>query len=261
MRASSPTPNSGFTLLEVLLVSLLLFFLATTLFQVVRATISAKEDIDQKTEILQGARAALSMMERDLRAAYLVTTEDLGWYPVTPKSDGTIPAPVKPTPVTIFQGHESDVFFSTRTHQRLYVDAPENEEHFVTYQLSNDELIRAESARAVSLFDRENPDKFHQFKLLGGVKSFKLSYWDDKNDRWGDKWDTDGTDTKDTLPPAVKIYLEFLPDPPANSRRKVEIMKLTLIVRPVEAVLKSPIAAFKTQAMQGVTSDPNGAAQ
>jgi len=211
------------------------------LFQTVRMTMQAKEDVDQRNGGLQASRAAMSLLERDLRAAYLSLPEDLGWRPVQPSQDDKdpIPAAVKPAMVTIFHSSGNDVFFSARTHQRLSVDSPEDEEHFVTYQLDNDSLVRAESTRAVNLYDREDPDRFKQFQVLSGVKLFKLSFWNEKNERWDDKWDSESAEQKDKLPTAIKVDLEYMPEEIENARRKAELVKLSMIVRPIEAGLKN----------------------
>ena len=233
-------PQAGFTLIEVLLVSALLAFLALATFSAVRSTINTKEDVDLKTEVLQGSRAVLSIMDRDLRFAFLLSAEDLGWFPAIAKPGTDAPPPAqKPVPPTIFQGEGEKLFFSSKSHQRLYADSFENEDHFVTYQLVGGDLIRAESVRAVSLKDRESPDKFKQFVLIPKVKVFKLEYWDDKSDKWTDRWDTDNADYQNRLPQSVHIHLEYEPDVPTGTRRKVENIKLDTAVKLANASLKS----------------------
>lgn len=256
------SPSAGFTLIEVLIVSLLLFFLAATLFQSVRATVGAKEDIDAMTQQSQTARASLSLIERDIAAAYLTLPEDLGWDATRPTNlpagEEWIP-PVRPANVAIFQGKANEIFMSSRTHQRLSQDSREDEEHFVTYQLDGDELIRAESKRAVNLYDREDPSKFRDFTLLKKVSNFVLSYWDKPQEKWLDSWDSEG-EQKDRLPDAVKIHIEYAPDIDETSRRrKPEKVVLETAVRPPEAVfhfLAKPQTGAAGQ--QGTTTNPRG---
>lgn len=261
-------PQQGFTLIEVLIVTVLLFFLSMGLFSSVRETVKTKEDIDQLSEVLQGARAAFSLFDRDMKSAFLVLPEDLGW---NPKRPATLPAsqpwapPPRPIPVTIFQGSGQEVFFTARTHQRLFVDAPENEQQFVTYQLHEGELVRAESLRAISLKDREDPSSFHQFVLLTQIKSFKLSYYSRKQDQWLDTWDTERAETKDILPDAVKIELEYLPEvSKQNIRRKLEPIQIATVIRPSEALYKTPLATNASGNPQnpgapGVPQNPDAA--
>lgn len=237
--------RAGFTLIEVLIVMLLLTFIAIGIFQTVRSTVAAKEDFDERSETLQMGRAAYTLIDRDLQAAFLVLPEDFGWNP-RPASmalNPQAPPPLRPSAVTIFQGKQNELFFSATTHQRLFADSPENEQHFVTYQLNGDELIRAESLRAVNTYDREDPSRFRQFKLLQGVKTFKLGYWNQKNERWEDSWDSENGETKDQIPPAVRVELEFTPELEGRRRRKgkeVQPIALDFTVRPLHSALKNP---------------------
>ncbi len=230
--------NSGFTLLEVLIVTLFLVFLAFSTFQAVRSTVGTKEEIDQKTEALQESRAVVALLDRDIRSATMITQEDLIWEPLTPKPDEP-PLPPIPPPVTIFKGEAQRLFFSSRSHQRMSSDIPENEQHFVTYQLSEGDLIRAESPRAVAVKDREDPKKFKQFTVLTQVKKLEFTYWDEKSEKWIDRWDSEVADTLDRLPPAVKISIEYMPDVKAG-RKKVKMAQLQTSVRILENVFKSP---------------------
>lgn len=243
--------RAGMTLLEVLIVTILLSFLAFATFTAVRSTITTKEDIDRKTESVQESRAALAIMDRDIRAAFFITAEDLGWNPQpSPNSNNpTEPPAVKPLPVTLFKGEAKYLFFSANSHQRLSADVPEDSQHFVTYQLSKDNLIRAESVRAISAKDRDSSAtaSYRQFELLTQVKELKFSFWDAKQERWADTWDSEKAEQLDTLPAAVKVEIEYLPDVAATSRRKVETVKITTAIRILQA-------AFKTGARDPVTA-------
>ena len=241
MTSATLALRQGFTLIEVLIVTVLLSFLAIATFTSVRSTLIAKETIDQKTEILQQGRAVLAMMDRDIRLAFYVTADDFIWKPSTkPLEDGTPapPPPPKPLPITIFQGKPNEIFFSSRSHQRMAVNSPENDQHFITYQLSQGKLIRAESQRAVSLKDRESPDKFRSFTLLENIKELKLAYWDKKAERWSDSWDTEKSEWQDQLPEAVKIELTYQPDIPESPRRKIEPVTIQTAIQLIEPALK-----------------------
>lgn len=233
--------QSGFTLLEILIVTLLLTFLAIATFSSIRRILHDKETIDQESEGVQEARSVFNVMERDISAAYLEHYEDLGWNP-TPKSDdpNAPPPPVgqKPLPVTIFQGKASEIFLSARSHQRMSENSPENDFHFVTYQMNGEKLVRAESERATSLKDRESPDRFKTFVLLDHVKSLKLGYWDRRNERWEDAWDTERAETQDTLPDAVKLELEYLPEKALEAKETPQAVKIQTVIRITESALR-----------------------
>jgi len=256
----SKSLEAGFTLIEVLLVSVLLAFLGMATFSAVRGTLRAKEDIDQRTEIVQSQRAVVAILERDLRTATFSVAEDLVWEPITPKVDDPNPPPpaVKPLPVTIFQGKAAELFFSGKSHQRMSSDAAENEQSFVTYQVHESQLIRAESRRAASLFDRDDPDKFDKLVLLNNVKRIEFKFWDKRTERWTDSWDTERADTLGILPLAVQINIEFMPDVEDTARRKVELVKVSTSVALTEPMFRaagasSPPQAAAPEAAAGVT--------
>ena len=210
--------KSAFTLLEILLVLVLLSFLSYSVYYSVKMTTKAKESVESRTETLQEFRSAFGILERDIRNTYYTTAEDFGWFPRKPVIDPITgqpdipPPPPKPIPITVFQGKESTLLFSTRTHQRLSANAPENEEHFVFYTLKDGGLIRSESKRAISKTDRENPDDFRSFVLIDKVISLKFSFWSPRQGQWVSDWDSDKSEMLNQVPEAVKIELKFSPE-------------------------------------------------
>ncbi len=207
--------KNGFSLVEILIVLVLLGFLSISTFTAVRSTIRNKETVDVRTEILQEGRAAFAIMERDFMLAYFSTPEEFVWAPLPPpppdRPDPDWYPAVKPFVVTVFKGSNTDVFFTARSHRRSGTNAPENESHFITLQLSSQNLVRATSARAVSSKDRENADKFESEILLEGVSKFKLQYFDPKTEDWVDAWDTEKKEYEYRLPEAVRVDVEYTP--------------------------------------------------
>ncbi len=250
------TNRSGFTLIEVLLVTLMLAFLAVATFVAVRSTIDTKERIDQKTELLQAARASLAILERDIRLAAFNYPEDQLWFPIPPSMTNPqnhIP-PVLPKGVSYFNGTTSSILFSSRSHQRMSADSPENEEHFVEYRLDGSDLIRSESRRALSEDDYKDKSRLNQFTLLKNVKRFALEYWDTNKDDWTQDWDTDKAFYQKRLPYAVKITLEYDPDVDVEllGEKKVEAMLLTTIVTIIQSSLKTSILQLGAPSVQQV---------
>ncbi len=218
------TPNkSGMTLLEVLMVTVLMFFIVYAVFGSIKSITKANESVQTKSAVLQEFRSAFGILERDLRSAYYSTAEDYGWFPRKEKPQGNpppppdpneaqLPPPTKPTPITLFQGKENMLFFSTRTHQRLSANSPENEEHFVFYELKNNELHRSESKRAIRIEDRQNPEEFRSYVLIDKVVSVKFSFWNLKQQRWVTDWDSEKSEFLNRLPEAVKLEIKFTPE-------------------------------------------------
>lgn len=207
--------KDGMTLLEVLMVTGLLSFVALGIFTSVRAMVDAKRLVDTKSESTQEFRAIFGLMSRDIQTAFFNTAYDFVWNPVTKAIDsasGQAPPTVPvPAPITIFYGKENEIFLSARSHQRLAANSPENEQHFVTYQLQDKKLVRAESQRAVNMYDREDPSKFKSTVLLDRVRSLKFRYFDVKTGNWADSWDTESSSYRDRLPASVEITLTIAP--------------------------------------------------
>ena len=225
-------------MLEILLVTVLLFTLSYAVYLSVRETVRTQGVVETRTALLQEFRSAFGIMERDLRSTYFSTAEDFGWNPrpVDPERPEKISAtPAKPSPVTIFQGKETSIFFSTRTHQRLAANAPENEEHFVYYELRNSELTRSESRRAIRLEDRENPQDFRSFVLINKVSSLKFSYWSQRQAKWIPDWDSEKSENLNKIPEAVRIELKFTPEINVDSKKASKEMTLITAVRLPEA--------------------------
>jgi type II secretory pathway pseudopilin PulG len=278
---SPKNPQSGFTLLEILMVILLLFFISVTIFTTLRSMVNLKEQIDFQTEIFQGNRAVLGQWERDFQRIFFVRPYDLTWKPkklsqqeqeeisasedTPPDNDtGTLSTPQEPLPITLFQGTKDTVFFSTATHQRLYQNSPENEQHFVTYQILENNLVRAESGRAVSAKDRDDTDKYKRFTLIENVKRFELQYYDSKSQRWSDRWDSQNAETLDRVPGAIKINLIYQPAKPDGSRFEPKEQTLTTSFRLLEDVYRNVIkkvAATASEPTQPGTNPDAGGTQ
>lgn len=211
----SRTRRAGMTLIEVLLVTALLAFVSLAIFSSVSTMISAKRKIDTQSESTQEFRAVLGLMTRDIQSAFFNTVYDLVWNPVPkvrdPQTGITPPPDPVPAPFSIFYGKENEIFFSARSHQRVAANTPENEQHFVTYQLQEQKLVRAESSRAVNMYDREDPNKFKSTVLIDRVRSLKFRYFDSKQGSWIDNWDSEAAAYRDRLPGAVEINLVIAP--------------------------------------------------
>ena len=201
----------------------------------------AKDSVEANSEILQEFRSAYGILERDLRGAFFVTEDDFGWF-YRPHKDPTeqdrvgIPLPPpKPKPITLFQGKEAQLFFSTRTHQRLSANSSENEEQFVFYELKNKQLIRSESKRAIRIEDREQSDEYRSFVLIDNVVSIKFEFWNPKQSLWVSDWDSDKAEFLNRVPEAVQITIHFTPEFELDKGKQAKELVLTTAVRLPEA--------------------------
>jgi type II secretory pathway pseudopilin PulG len=267
--------SSGFTLIELLMVILLLFFISYTIFTTLRSMVTTKEQIDFQTEIFQGNRAILGQLERDFQRVFFIRATDLTWQPIKKKSqkdpndessspdeplepedtdanssnndNSTASNDIAPAPVSLFQGNKDTVFFSTATHQRLYQNAPENEQHFVTYQIVDNNFVRAESYHAVHASDRDDTSKYKTFTLIENVKKFQLEYYDSKTLKWLDKWDSQNPEQLDRVPAAVQVTIEYLPPTPPNSRFTPKLQTLQTSFRLIEDSFRNVVKKTSTE--------------
>jgi type II secretory pathway component PulJ len=253
MKKTRRPSTAGFTIMEVLMVSMLLFYLAYITFTAVRDLLDAKGRIDYRTDLGQVSRSLWSVMDRDLRNTFYITAEDLGWNPTLTEEEkrNNTPLPVKPIPQTLFQGTENQLLFSTRSHQRMSQDVPENEQHFVRYILERGKLIREESARAISRDDISNSKAFNKFDLLEDVTSLEFEYYNLEKERWDDAWDTNKAETLDRLPGAIKFKVVFTPkveDDP--SAKPVPVTVESTVVVTQRLFKEGPFAAATQRAQQ-----------
>ena len=250
--------KSGFTIIELLLVSILLFLLAYSTFMSIRSTMDVKKSIDSRTEILQSGRSLLELIDRDLRMSFFVDASDLGWNPKEINNEaGTggedtggdegeepenpeaaVPPPPKPVTITIFQATRNELLFSTRSHQRMSADSPENEQHFVRYRLESGKLIREESLRAVSKDDISDEKQFRETVLIEDMKSIEFAFWNPRAQRWDDRWDTNSSENLDTLPEAVKVKLKYVPEALDDSQDATKEVEYETSVRMGQTLFK-----------------------
>lgn len=73
--------KAGFSLLEVLVVTIVLAFVAIGVVQTIRSTVTAQELVDRKSALTQLSRSAVGVMERDVSLAFFVKPEELVWAP------------------------------------------------------------------------------------------------------------------------------------------------------------------------------------
>lgn len=195
------TPARGFSLVELLI--------AVAITATIGAmTVGAFAQVDRASQVAReqgerhaAARLALSRMARELSMAFLSERWDHDRFRDR---------------VTLFQGREDRVLFTTMAHERLYRDAKESDQAVVEYTVESD----PEERGAQALFRREKirlddePDRGGRKDLVAGhVAGLTLAYWDRQRDGWAREWNTRSVEHQRALPSRVRIELEVkLPD-------------------------------------------------
>lgn len=197
------TGNRGFTLIELLL-ALSIFTIigiATVrhITQIQMTKNKAFEDLDMYNDI----RASVSLLRYDLSQAFHVLYEDLGAE--TKKAVTNNQA----VPHTLFDGRKNELIFTSLSHRVYYAGRRESEQTEISYFLQ-----KKEGAKLPSLMKRESElidaDLFQGgqvYTLIDNIQELQFQYWDDKNQKWIDDWNSDNGDTRDRFPYAVKLRI------------------------------------------------------
>jgi prepilin-type N-terminal cleavage/methylation domain-containing protein len=201
MMRAHRSPQSGLTLLEVMLAIAILVVMMTLAWKTVSNTSQTKKTFEAYEERNHELRMALGRVVRDLEHAYLSRNEDLS----------------AAHPRTMFIAKSSmrmpEIRFSALDHSVLWADANESEQTVISY-LSHDnpdhpgavDWIRREQRRMSNEPPEGEPADYDV--LVHDIVGAKLEFWNWKNNEWQDTWDTTQADgQKGWLPSRVRITL------------------------------------------------------
>ncbi len=198
--------RGGFTLLEVL-ASLVLFAIITLgIASTMRETNRIHERVKLRQRTTLSASVALDRLQRDLQMAF---NERVQGSPSFFKSSET---GLGPTLSFSFLDSPIKTLIQSRTpglKAALY-ELKKNEDGSM-------ELVRAE----VGLHELTSLRNQRRQNLAGGITELKYEFYDSRNDRWIEKWDTADAATNSFFPKAVKIMMTLVnPDWPKNEWNK-----------------------------------------
>ena len=199
MRVAALTPvNQGFTLIEIVITTALMSVVLTSAYICLNAGITSRKAVEDRTEVLQSARVALSRISADLRAACPLSRkfEFLGMHRM------------------IDEASADNLDFGTHN----YMPQREQEGDFceVSYFLQKDE-----KTAGFTLWRRRDPTPDEdpigggtEEEIANGVAGLRLEYYDGYE--WFDEWG-DATGKKEAsnrfqpnlngMPDAVRITL------------------------------------------------------
>lgn len=165
--------QKGFSLIEIMIAATLLVMMGTMLFSTINSSLNAKTLVEDISLRHQLARQALSRMAREISMAYLSKHYN--------KND--------PAYVTQFKGYSDRLYFSAFGNLVTQKDQKQSDQQVLGYFLAkdkngNDALYRQYHPN-LSLDVEKGEMK--QILLRNTVK-LEFLYYDDKNDKWEDKW-------------------------------------------------------------------------
>lgn len=193
----------GFTLIEILLALAIFSFIGIATVRHISQLQSTKTTAFSELDLYNNIRAAISLMRFDISQAFHVLYDDLG--------NETKQAVLQnqPAPHTMFDGRKDQLIFTASSHRNFYAGRKECEQTEISYFLQS-----VPGKRNQALMKRESPmidsDLYAggtMYTLVDNVTSLTFQYWDDKNAKWVDDWNSDGGDFRDRFPFAVKMNL------------------------------------------------------
>jgi type II secretion system protein J len=193
----------GFTLLEILIALAIFSMIGITTVKHIQQIQTTKDTALEDMDTYNGVRSAISIMRSDLNQAYHVLYDDL---------DPDLKKDVQknlPVPHTLFDGRKSELVFTTLSHRVYYAGAKECDQAEISYFLqpkkgeNSFNLMKRESG----LIDGDLYQGGGVFTVLENVVSLEFKFWDNRNLRWVDDWNSDNGEFRDKFPMAIKAKL------------------------------------------------------
>ncbi len=211
----------GLTLVEIMIAMAIMAFMMMLAWSTIKNASDARVNFEALEERNQEVRVAMARMVYDLEAAHLSSNEDQ-----------TID-----NRRTMFIGKDEELRFSTFAHVSLWADANESDQAIVAYYLDDDReqagvdnLYRKELRRLSNETWTSEPAELDV--LLRNVDKIELEYWDWKDKKWQDTWDSTKADgERNKLPTRVRITLHY--KTPRGDELKVSTQARLLLQEPL----------------------------
>ena len=223
----------GFTLIEVLISMALLAMISLAIYQAMVGTFKIRDVLLHEGEFYNETRLAMKILDQDFTLFYSPLAL-LPTRPLTPEEQDEIdrdadlstdsafwapavhPSGIRPSR---FQGDVRKLSFISASHVRIYRDAHESIFSKIIYEFEPDNhpdaipgtsvLVRTESP---NFFQEERLDdpSLRRHRLLEGIHSYKLRYYERDTDTWYNNWDSLSSNFKNQYPSVIEVTLEVL---------------------------------------------------
>ena len=182
---------AGFTLLEGLIASSLLAIMGIFVATSISSSITAKEIVEETSGRYHLVRQAMTRMVDEISMAFLSAHHQTPDLRVR----------------TGFLGERDELQFTAFGNVRRRAEAREGDARELGFFLGADERTGQESIlRRVQVnIDDEFDEGGREQTLLPDVTDLEFEYYDSQTEEWLDKWDNEGTATRDRLPTRVRI--------------------------------------------------------
>lgn len=190
--------SRGFTLAEALVAMAILAMIGTLTYGTFAQAMSSRERAESITRHYHEMRQAMLRMSRELSMAYLSAHRDCE----DPRS--------KTVFATRRSGGGMRLDFTSFSHYKVRADANESDQNELSYFVDRDPddptqqaLMRREATR----IDEEPEEGGSEEVLAHRVTDLRFSFYNARDDRWEDDWDSTGSDNRNELPLFVRMEL------------------------------------------------------
>jgi general secretion pathway protein J len=195
--------EKGFTLLEVLMALAIFTIIGIATVKQISQIQETKNIAFRDLATYSGTRAAVSMIRYDLSQAFHIQYDQL---------DATTRAAVaqgQPAAHSLFDGRKKELIFTSLSHRNYYADKRESEQTEISYFLQDrrGSKLATLMKRESDMIDADLYQGGEIYSLLDGVETMEFQYWDEKQGKWVDEWNSDGGTTRDRFPQGVKLKL------------------------------------------------------
>ncbi|MBN1282439.1 MAG: prepilin-type N-terminal cleavage/methylation domain-containing protein [Proteobacteria bacterium] len=215
---SHESRNLGFTLLEVMVSVALMGVIMTLIWTSSSQSFRSKERIEARDDVFHAAQVAMRKISDDVAAAFLTKRTTIS--AAAGGGETATRSPYKTFFIGEDRGEQDSMRFTSLSHVRLMKNSKQSDQTKIAYEVLPDEEV----AGRYNVVRREQPwlddtDEVQgtAFRLLEGVLSFNVEYYDIRKKEWGKEWNTDKLDWSEKLPLAVRISVVF-PDPDGGDR-------------------------------------------
>jgi general secretion pathway protein J len=189
----------GFGLAEAMVAITILAIIGALTYGTFARAMDARDRAQRVTRHYHEVRSGMLRMAREIETAFISRHKDCS----DPRTD------------TLFavrrQGGSQRLDFTSFSHVKIKKDARESDQNALSYFIDKD----PDDPRTMALMRREKkriddqPKEGGKVEVLAhGIDELSFEFYDPKQDRWDDEWDSTNLDHRNTLPMFVKIKLK-----------------------------------------------------
>ncbi len=175
-----PKPNKksvyGFTLIEIMVATVLMGMMGVLLMTSINTSVRAKESVEHISQRFHEVRQAMSRMSREISMAYLSKNINAN----------------ETLFVTQFKGEKNKLFFSAFGHVVSQKDAKESDQQVLGFYLAPDKKGQLSLMRR--MHPRLNLDVTKDGRaqvLCPKVSKLEFEYFDSRYEKWQESWNSD----------------------------------------------------------------------